>query len=269
MITASLIITTYNRPDALELVLLSILKQKKLPNEVIIADDGSTDSTKTLIQAYQAQFPIPLIHSWQPDEGFQLAKSRNLAIQKVQFDYIIMVDGDMILESHFVRDHLSIAQRGYFIQGRRVLLDQTLTDLALKEKKIRFHCFKSHLSNRFNAVHCPFLSKIATPMLSKKDARSVRGCNMAYWRDDILKTNGYNQDFIGWGREDSELVVRLLNSGLKRLDLRFGGIGYHLFHPENTRQMLPQNDQLLQEAIDQKWTRCQNGIDQLPQISQN
>lgn len=263
MMTSSLIITTYNRPDALELVLLSVLQQKILPNEVIIADDGSAAPTKELIEHYQADFPIPLIHSWQKDEGFKLAESRNLAIKKSQYDYIIMVDGDMILEPHFVQDHLRAAKSGYFIQGRRVLLDETLTKHAIINKQIRFSSFQSHLSNRLNALHLPFLSKIVMPRFSKKDYRSVRGCNMAYWRSDVVKVNGFNQDFIGWGREDSEFVVRLMNSGIKRLDLRFAGIAYHLFHFENTRQMLPKNDEILQQAITQKWTRCQNGIEQL------
>lgn len=265
MITSSLIITTYNRPDALELVLLSILKQKKLPNEVIIADDGSTDSTRNLITHYQTIFPIPLIHSWQADEGFRAASSRNLAIKKTQFEYIIMIDGDMILEPHFILDHVNSAKKGFFIQGRRVLLDKVLTELALKENKIKFHFLESHLSNRLNAIRCPLFSKIVTPALSKKDTSSVRSCNFSLWKKDILKVNGFNEDFIGWGREDSELVVRLMNLGITRLDLRFGGIGYHLFHPDNTRQMLLQNDQLLQNAITQKWVRCQNGIDKLPQ----
>lgn len=258
--TCSLIITTYNRPEALNLVLLSVLKQTQWPNEVIIADDGSGEETRQLIAAFQKQFPVPLIHSWQEDEGFRAARSRNLALKKAQFDYIIMLDGDMVLERHFVQDHLTAAKSGYFIQGRRALLDRIGTEMVIAQAQTQFRLCSKHLANKLNVLRCPLLSKIATPLLTKKGIRSIKSCNLAAWRDDVLAVNGYNEDFIGWGREDSEFVVRLLNHGILRRDLRFAAIAYHLYHHENTRKMLPFNDELLAQAIKHKSQYCSNGL---------
>ena len=110
----SLIITTYNWEKALELVILSSIRQSYLPVEIIVADDGSTDDTRKLIKSFCNKSPIPIIHSWQKDKGFRAAKSRNKAISKAIGDYIILIDGDMILHKDFVRDHCSFSKPGYF-----------------------------------------------------------------------------------------------------------------------------------------------------------
>ena len=94
----------------------------------------------------------------------------------------------------------------------------------------------------------------------RSDLRGIRGCNLAIWRDDLLKVNGYNEAFTGWGREDSELAVRLMNTGARRLDVRGWAICYHLWHPPASRSSLPANDQLLQAAQAQKASRCDTGL---------
>lgn len=260
--SVSLIVTTYNWPKALELVLQSIKAQSILPNEVIIADDGSQTETQQLIARYQSSFPVPLIHSWQEDTGFRLARSRNLAIAKSQAEYIIMLDGDMVLHKHFIRDHKHIAKPDYFVQGRRVILTENLTQALLQKNSTHVSLFNSGAKNKLNAISCPLLSPFVTKHLSKKDHRSVRGCNMAYWRKDLIAINGYNEDFVGWGREDSEFVVRLLNNNIIRQDLRFGGVAYHLYHNENVRNNLNENDQRLELAIKNKVRYCEHGLSQ-------
>ena len=123
----SLVITTYNRPDALKLVLQSINSQSVSPNEIIIADDGSKNSTKKCIDEFKKKSSILLVHSWQEDKGFRVAKSRNKAIAKSKFDYIILIDGDVVLHDKFIEDHLKHAEMGFFVQGSRVLLNQKAT----------------------------------------------------------------------------------------------------------------------------------------------
>ena len=150
--TCSLVITTYNWPEALKLVLKSILIQSELPEEVIIADDGSKDDTKKLIESFQSFFPVPLIHSWQEDDGFRAAASRNKAISKVNSEYIVLIDGDMILHKDFIKDHKKNALSGYFIQGGRVLLSKNNTS------SLSF--FSAKLENRKNTIHCSLLSLI-------------------------------------------------------------------------------------------------------------
>lgn len=253
----SLIVTTYNWKEALGAVLDSVLRQSMLPTEVIIADDGSREDTRDLIARYQATFPIPLIHSWIPDEGFQLAKSRNEAIAKATGDYLIMIDGDMVLSPTFIASHVNVAKANQFVQGGRVL-----TDLAFSKKIMDNGAIPSITSsgirNRHNCISHPLLSRWFSYI--RNNDKSTRGCNMAFWREDVIRINGFNEDFIGWGREDSEFVHRLLNQGLQRLYLKFAGVGYHLYHNENSRQSLSENDKILQNTIDNKLTYCENGI---------
>ncbi|WP_392563308.1 glycosyltransferase family 2 protein [Orbus wheelerorum] len=260
--SVSLIVTTYNWPKALELVLLSVKAQSILPNQVIIADDGSKQETRKLIEHYQQSFPVPLIHSWQEDLGFRASRSRNLAIAKNYSDYIIMIDGDMVLHRHFIRDHKRIAKPSHFVQGRRVILTQQLTGKLFENKNINVPFLSSNVKNKLNAICCPSLSTALSPLLTKKSHQSIRSCNLAAWHKDIMQINGFNEDFIGWGREDSEFVVRLLNNNIVRQDLRFGGVAYHLYHNENSRNNLNDNDQRLELAIKNQVCYCEHGLSQ-------
>jgi glycosyltransferase involved in cell wall biosynthesis len=136
MVSASLLISTYNRPDALELCLKSILRQTVQPFEVVICDDGSTAETKDLITKYQEQTSIPIIHVWQPDDGFKVGQIRNKGIAQVMSNYVIQVDGDIIMHKHFIKDHLAICREGFFTTSSRVLLSEKNTVTLLKNNSI-------------------------------------------------------------------------------------------------------------------------------------
>jgi len=261
-LTVSLVVTTYNWASALDAVLRSIARQSTLPDEVIIADDGSTSSTKEFIERIGAGFPVPLYHCWQEDLGFRVSAIRNKAIAKATSEYIVMVDGDMILHRHFIRDHIRSAAAGQFVQGRRTLLSKKLTGHILSGKDEQITFLSKGITNRFNACRCKILSPVVSAMFSKQKYMSIRACNMACWRSDIVTVNGFNEAFEGWGREDSEFAVRLLNNGIRRKDLRLGGVAYHLHHHEAPKTMLQQNDLLLHDTITQNLKRCLLGIDQ-------
>lgn len=256
--TCSLIITTYNWKNALELVLLSALNQSILPDEIIIADDGSNTDTKELINKFAQNSQIPIIHSWQEDNGFRAAMSRNKAIAKASGEYIILTDGDMILHHNFIKDHLCNAKQNCFIQGSRVLLSATKSQSIMSQKKISFHFFEYGIRNRKNMIHSNILSKLFS--YQSKTLTGIKTCNMSFFKADCLKVNGFNEDFIGWGREDSEFVVRLLNSGIKRKNIKFNCVAFHLWHNENPRNNLNENDKILQDSIAKKATFCMNGI---------
>ncbi|WP_392567019.1 glycosyltransferase family 2 protein [Utexia brackfieldae] len=258
--SVSLVITTYNWPQALELVLMSVMQQSVLPNEVIIADDGSTVLTRDLIAKFQENFPVPLHHSWQDDDGFRAARSRNKAMAKATGNYIVIIDGDMILHHHFIRDHKKAAKPNQFIQGRRVILTEKLTKQTFDSKNIHFSVFSPDVKNKFNTISCRLLSPLVSCLFSKQSYRSIRSCNMAMWKQDVIKVNGFNEAFVGWGREDSEFALRMLNAGIKRKDLRLGGVAYHLYHREQTRNNLNNNDRLLEEAVKNQVTTCQHGL---------
>ena len=255
----SLIITTYNRPDALLLVLRSIEGQITLPYEVIIADDGSTNETKEVVTSFQEKSDIRVIHSWQEDSGFRAAKSRNKAIAKATGKYIILIDGDMILHPEFINDHINNTQSGYFVQGSRVLLTQDKTKQTLDQQKINFSLLSNGLQNRKNAFHSNILSKLFSN--KRNYLRGIRTCNMAFYKQDCIDINGFNNEFEGWGREDSEFITRLLNSGINRKNVRFNAIQFHLWHNEIIRDSLKKNNEILQDTINNHSQWCNNGID--------
>ncbi|OLQ86623.1 family 2 glycosyl transferase [Vibrio ponticus] len=255
----TLIITTYNWKEALKAVLESVKRQTVLPDEVIVADDGSREDTKLLIEEMAQHFPVALIHSWHEDNGFQLAMSRNRAIAKASGDYLIMIDGDMVLSQTFIESHQQVALANRFVQGGRVLTDEKCSQ-AIMHQGLVPSIFTQGIRNRKNCITHPLLAKLFS--YERNNDKATRGCNMAFWKADVIEVNGFNQDFVGWGREDSEFVHRMLNAGKTRLYLKFAGVGYHLYHNENSRASLAQNDEILEKTIQQHLKRCENGVDQ-------
>jgi glycosyltransferase involved in cell wall biosynthesis len=255
----SLFITTYNWPEALEVCLMSILRQNITPNEIIIADDGSKLDTQKLIDTYTHKSSIPIIHVWHEDKGFRAAAIRNKAVAQSHFSYLIFIDGDVILDCDFIRDHLKFAEKNCFLQGSRVLLGKRLSEKVLYDKKIDFSFFTPGLSNRKNMLKIPYLSKIFS--IKNTYLRGIKTCSFSLFKEDFIKVNGFNEAFEGWGREDSELAVRLFNNGLYRKNIKFSAIQYHLYHPEHDRASLIKNDALLELAIQKKITYCEDGFD--------
>jgi glycosyltransferase involved in cell wall biosynthesis len=256
----SLIITTFNWKEALELSILSVLKQTRLPDEIVIADDGSDNTTKEIVDRLANSSSIPLIHSWQQNKGFRLARSRNKAIAKSTGDYLILIDGDIVLEQHFIADHINAAKTGFFVQGTRVLLKESITRQALQQKELKACLSSPGLENRKNCLRSNLLSRLFS--FSSTKLPGIKTCNFAFWKNDALAINGFNEEFLGWGREDSEFTARLFNNGIKRQNLRFHAIAYHLYHPIHSRQNLTINDAILANTCNKHLTWCKNGLAQ-------
>jgi glycosyltransferase involved in cell wall biosynthesis len=255
----SLIITTYNRPDALLLVLKSLERQSNNILEVIVADDGSSNKTKEIINTFQESTGLKVIHSWQENLGFRAAMSRNKAIALSNAEYIILIDGDVVLHKSFVQDHINNAEKGFFIQGGRSLLTKKTTQETLQRMRLNFSFFSKGIKNRKNVIHSNFLSKI---FLKKSSyLKGIKTCNMSFFKQDCLNINGFNDDFEGWGREDTEFAVRLLNFGTLRKNLRFNAIQFHLWHINRKRKSLAKNDLILKSSISSHSKWCKNGID--------
>jgi len=257
--SCSLIICTYNWPEALKLVLSSAISQSIKPDEIIIADDGSDNSTANVIQNFKKLSSIPIIHSWQEDLGCRIPHSRNRAISKSNFDYIIMIDGDTVLHHDFVKDHLRFARKKVYIQGSRVLLQPNLTRDILRKNKFKKPSFFSDDSkNKINMIRIPSISKLMSYQ-KNQNLNRIRGCNYSIFKEDIFAVNGFNEEITTWGREDSEFVQRLFNNGVKKQHLKFSGIQYHLHHQERSHNST--NDDILKKTIlkSSKW--CHLGID--------
>lgn len=259
MVPLSLVVTTYNRPDALGLVLRSALAQTAAPREVLVADDGSGEETRRLVRAVASEAPFPVVHCWHPDEGFRAAAIRNEAFARATGEYLIMIDGDIVLHPSFLSDHARAARVGRMVQGSRVLLDQSSTRRALANAFEPPGLLTRGIRNRLNTIHAPALS----PLLSRRgrDVFRIRSANLACWRKDILEVNGFDERFVGWGREDSDFVARMLHSGVRLHRLKLAAIGYHLWHPEASRKALPRNDEILRETLRLRTVRAEVGID--------
>lgn len=255
-----LLISTYNWPEALELVLKSALSQSVSPSEILIADDGSYEQTKLLIQEFQKISLIPICHIWQEDLGFRKSKILNKAIAITKSEYIIQIDGDCIVHKNFVEDHIKASQKGVYLYGSRVNILPVFVADILAKKQVDFNLFSKEIKNKSRSIHIPFLSKFYKTKtgISKK----FRGCNVSYWRDDFIAVNGYNEDFEGWGREDSDLVIRMGNNGVQSKRLRYAGIVFHIYHKINSKENFELNNAIQNETILKKHTIISKGINQ-------
>ncbi|MEI3796798.1 Glycosyltransferase involved in cell wall bisynthesis [Chitinophaga ginsengisegetis] len=257
-VSVALLVTTYNWPEALKLVLDSVLVQTVLPDEVIIADDGSGEATRDVVEAFRRKTNIPVKHFWHPDEGFRKTIIINQAITGTSSDYIIQIDGDIVMHELFIRDHITEAEKGYFIRGSRVLLQEEITRKYLNNGQFeRVSSFSKNVRNRINSLRIPFLA----PLLIKKSQRSRNwiGCNCAFWRADFLKVNGYNNELKGWGHEDIELAARFINSGLYQKKVKLKAVCYHLHHPFNSRVHENINYRVYLDTLNHGIAYCSNG----------
>lgn len=227
----SVIVSTYNWPEALELALGSLLSQTRLPDEIIVGDDGSGPETKAVVDRIAASSQVPVVHVWQEDRGFRLARIRNKAVMAATGDYIIQIDGDIIAERHFVADHAESARAGHFLRGSRVMLGEKLSRricIARCLPAIRLWT-RGVDSKVFNTLRLPF---VARRLLDRYRLRNyVLGCNMSFFKADFLAVNGYDENFVGWGGEDSDFFRRRSLYGIRPRRLKFYGLTYHLYHP--------------------------------------
>ncbi|WP_373988790.1 glycosyltransferase family 2 protein [Duganella sp. BuS-21] len=253
----SVVITTYNRPDALTAVVEACFTQDDLGFEIIIADDGSGHNTQQAVAALQARAPVPLRHVWQEDLGFRAARARNLGTLDARGDYLIFLDGDCVPQRDFISQHRKLAQAGHLVQGSRILLNEPATARVLGQHlDLQALGTADKLAWRRSGA----LNKVLPLLLSLPDVgrtsrrfswRRIKSCNLAVWRADLDQVNGFDESFLGWGHEDSDLVLRLFNAGVMRKDGAYATEVFHLWHKEAARDQESSNRAIvLQRAAD-------------------
>jgi glycosyltransferase involved in cell wall biosynthesis len=259
----SVIITTYNRPDALKKVLEGLYAQTRLPDEILVADDGSGPDTRVMLTGFRHRPGPAVFHVWQKDLGFRAARARNKAVAAASGDYLVFLDGDCIPGPCFLADHLALAEPGCFFQGKRILVEKELTPkFAVTDTRSLGRLVRYAVTAKLgNAHHILRLSMF--PGMKNRSMSGIRSCNMGVFKTDVVAVNGFNHDFEGWGREDSEFVVRLFKHGLVRKDHPFRAVCYHLWHRENPRTRLSDNDLLLKKAMAADSHVCRNGLNRL------
>jgi glycosyltransferase involved in cell wall biosynthesis len=258
----SVIVATYNRPDALDAVLRSLAGQGDADFEVLAADDGSRPDTAVVVDAWKGRVGRRLLHVWHPDEGFRLAEIRNRAILAAAGEYCIFLDGDCLARPNFLSAHRSLAERGWFVTGNRVLLSNELSQRILSERLKAEEWSSSQwlsqrLARKINRA-APLFSLPLGPLrkLNTLAWRGARGANIGIWRSDLIAVDGFDSGFSGWGREDSDLFVRLIRAGVRRKDGRWATGVLHLWHPEADRAPLAENERRLNEVLsgDRIWS---------------
>lgn len=254
----SLLISTYNWPEALDLCLKSVMRQAVFPKEILIADDGSGAQTRQLIERYQEMGRVNIKHIWHQDQGFRLAEIRNKAIAQAQTNYIIQIDGDIILDKHFVQDHLVVAEKNCFVRGTRGHIEESSVRELLETQRIHLTAFSKGIKHRFNTLRIPALSWL----LTKKERKggNVKGCNLAYWKDDFIRVNGYNNELQGWGHEDEEFTTRMANAGILRKKVKLRCVQFHIFHPLASRAQENQHEQAITALSRSGRSTCSNGF---------
>lgn len=267
-IKLSIIVATYNRPEALRLLLLALDEQTDKQFDVIIGDDGSTAETKKLIDQLKTQVDYPISHVWQEDSGFRLATIRNKAVAQAKGEYLIFLDDDCPMPSWFVAQHKNLAEKNYYVVGNRILLSQRYTEIVTKNQLPIWKLSRwQWLLNRLKGNCNRFLPILTLPLgilrkMKPNQWQGLRGCNLALWKQDLIKVNGFNEAFVGWGYEDSDFIIRLMRTGVKRKEGRFAVPVFHLWHKENDRSNERNNYQALQQVLQTDIIKAEQGIDQ-------
>lgn len=265
----SVIVATYNRPDALDAVLRSLAHQEDRDFEVVVADDGSKPDTAAVVTSWKGRVARRLVHVWHPDEGFRLATIRNRAILAAEGDYCIFLDGDCLARPDFVVAHRALAERVWFVTGNRILISRALSERILTEKLepeswTLADWWRARRAGEIKRL-APLLSVPLGPLrrLRSRHWRGAQGCNLGIWRSDLILVDGFEGGFCGWGREDSDILIRLMHAGIMRKDGRMATGVLHLWHAEADRSRLPENERRLTEVIVSNHTKAVQGLSAL------
>ncbi len=264
----SVVITTYNRSDALLAVLAGLARQTDRNFEVVVADDGSREEHRRAVLESPVARTLRVVHVWHPDVGFTASKVRNRGVAAAQGSYIIFMDGDCVPEVDFITRHKRLAEPGHFVNGSRVLLSPELTQRVLGGhesvcgrgplywigQRLRGHASKlSHL------LRLPDWSGRV-----QRDFRwrGIRSCNMGVWRSDYERIDGFDESFVGWGHEDADLVLRLHHAGVARKNGFCATEVFHLWHKEAARNHESHNARIVRERERSDTVRAASGYAQ-------
>lgn len=264
----AVVITTYNRPDALTAVLEGYLEQSDRAFQLVVADDGSTAETKRVVEDFQTRAPNRILHVWQEDRGFRAAAARNRAVAATDAGYVIFTDGDCVPARGFVAAHKRLAEPGCFLAGNRILLSEAFTRQVLAEKR-QVHRWGGA---QWGVAWARRDVNRLLPLLALPDGgfrrrqpqrwEGVKTCNLSMWREDFARVNGLDESYEGWGLEDSDLVIRLLHAGVRHKSARFAAPVFHLWHRENPRDNLARNRERLDQVLRSDQIRAARGFEQ-------
>jgi glycosyltransferase involved in cell wall biosynthesis len=254
----SLIISTYERPGALNQVLRGVRRQTERPAEILVADDGSGAATRELIASWQPKLPSPVRHIWHEHLGFRKTIILNQCVAAATGEYLVLLDGDCVPHDRFVADHARLAERNFWVQGRRCFVrEDVAAEFSPGATPLWQWIGLGRIKGLAKAIWLPW------PLIRRNcGQRGIIGCNMGFWRDDLLAVNGFDEEYSGWGGEDSDVGTRLYHLGRPRKFVYGHALVYHLNHPMLERAHVSASLQRLAETIRSKKIRCERGVNQ-------
>lgn len=264
----SIIITTYNAEEWLRKVLIGFSVQSVDDFEIVIADDGSTQKTKEVVDSFSSKFKHPIVHVWHEDDGFQKSKILNLAILKSSSDYLLFTDGDCIPRNDFIATHLLYKEEGYFLSGGYFKLPMSISNSISEIDIASQNCFNSSWLRKQGLKFNFKLSKLtknkwfaAFMNWLTPTKRSWNGHNSSGYKKDILAVNGFNED-MKYGGLDRELGERMFNNGMLSKQIRYSAICLHLDHKRSyaTQESISKNQAIRKFNKKNKITWIPNGI---------
>lgn len=252
----SVLLATYNWPEALSLCLQALKEQTNKDFEIIICDDGSRDETKTLILDFQKNFPVPIKHLWQIDDGFRKTLILNQGIQAAKGEYLVFLDGDCIPQRDFIAQHLKLSEKNHLVTGSRVLSAKQLTENLCADGHWSHQKLMSNISawviKGFLNKWLPLFIKLPNfsgRLYKKFEWRRIKGCNMACWKSDALAINGFDESLTGWGHEDADFIFRLQRNGVIRKSGAWATEVIHLWHKMADKQTAEKNAAIVRAKI--------------------
>jgi len=255
----SLILSAYNQRAALEKIFWALAQQTILPDQILIADDGSSDGTRELIERWKAKLRVSVEHLWQSDGGFLKTTILNRCVAAATSDYIVFLDGDCVPHRNFIEDHRALAEPGFWVQGRRCFVrERFVGDFDPGSTPVWQWALRGRIARPMKTVRLPF------PIVQRdRGQRGILGCNMAYWREDVVAVNGFDESYQGRGMgADSDLGSRVYNLGRRRKFVYGRALVYHLDHPIMPRPHFDANKARLDDVLRSGRFRCEKGLDQ-------
>ena len=256
-VSISLVVSTYNQPDALAKALRGLERQSRQPDEVLLSDDGSTGPTKNLIAQFAARSPVLVKHIWHPHDGFRKTIILNKTLAAARGDYLIFTDADCVPHPQFVADHAALAEKNFWVQGRRCFVrEEFVPAFEATTMPALSWMLTGKITGAAKGIRLPF------PIIRRDTKqRGIIGCNMAFWREDLVAVNGFDEDYSGWGTgEDSDVATRLYHLGRRRKFVYGRAITFHLNHPPAPRGHHAASLARLAETIASGKIRCENGL---------
>ncbi|WP_299518981.1 glycosyltransferase family 2 protein [Winogradskyella sp.] len=261
---ASVIISTYNQPEWLNLALYSYDIQTDKSFEIIVADDGSDERTKAVIDRFSEESKLNVIHVWQEDNGFQKTKILNKAILASNTDYLIFTDGDCIARKDFVETHLKLSKPNCALSGGYFKLTDKISQAMTKQIILSQKCFDKHWLLAKGQPDNFKLNKLTKLKIKAKLLNFITptkatfdGMNVSCYKKDIMAVNGFDER-MQYGGEDREVGERMMNNGVRFLQVRYSTICVHLHHdrPYKLDEAEAQNQKirLATKKNREKWT---------------